>query len=159
VTVVVALGSNLGDRLAHLQLAVGSLPGVQAVSRVYETDPVGGPSGQPPYLNAVVLLDSDADARSAFAAGQEAERAAARVRDERWGPRTLDVDIISASSAIDEPELTVPHPRAAERAFVLLPWLDVEPDAVLGGRAVRDLVAQLDQSGVRVTDLELKVRS
>ncbi|MDQ1688517.1 MAG: 2-amino-4-hydroxy-6-hydroxymethyldihydropteridine diphosphokinase [Frankiaceae bacterium] len=154
-TVVVALGSNLGDRLGHLRLGVSHLPEVVAVSRVYETEPVGGPEGQPPYLNAVVLLADGVDARTAFTAGQAAERAAGRERVLRWGPRTLDVDVVSADGAVDDPDLTVPHPRAAERPFVLLPWLDVEPRAMLAGRSVRELVAALDCSGVRPTELML----
>ncbi|MDQ1687103.1 MAG: 2-amino-4-hydroxy-6-hydroxymethyldihydropteridine diphosphokinase, partial [Frankiaceae bacterium] len=109
-TVVVALGSNLGDRLGHLRLGVSHLPEVVAVSRVYETEPVGGPDGQPAYLNAVVLLADGVDVRTAFAAGQDAERAAGRERVVRWGPRTLDVDVVSADGAVDDPDLTVPHP-------------------------------------------------
>jgi len=156
VSVVVSLGSNLGDRLAHLQHGLRALPSVARVSPVYETAPVGGPP-QDLYLNAVVLLGDDVSPRAAFEAGQRAEASAARVRDERWGPRTLDVDVVAASVAVDEADLVVPHPRASERAFVLVPWLDVDPSAELNGVPVRELVARLDCSGVVRTDLVLEV--
>ncbi len=129
--VFVALGSNLGDRRAHLCAAVEGLPGVVAVSGVYETDPVGGPGGQPPYLNAVVELETDLSPRALLGIGQGLEAAAGRVRDTRWGPRTLDVDILLVGDlTVDEPDLTVPHPRLRERAFVLVPLHDVAPDLV-----------------------------
>lgn len=152
-TVVIALGSNLGDRLEHLRSALRLLPGVTAVSSVYETDPVGGPE-QPAYLNAVVMLDG-VSAREAFESGQRAEQDAGRVRTEHWGPRTLDVDVIAAPEPVAEPDLVVPHPHAAERAFVLVPWLELAPQAMLDGVPISELVAQLDVSGVRRTDLQL----
>ncbi len=124
----VALGSNLGDRRAHLRAAVEGLPGVVAVSGVYETDPVGGPGGQPPYLNAVVELETDLSPRALLDIGRRLEEAAGRVRAGRWGPRTLDVDILLVGDlSVDEPDLTVPHPRLRERAFVLVPLHDVAP--------------------------------
>jgi 2-amino-4-hydroxy-6-hydroxymethyldihydropteridine diphosphokinase len=153
---VVALGSNLGDRLANLRLALAHLPGLSAVSPVYESDPVGGPAGQPAYLNAVVVLEG-VTPRAALEAGRRAEEAAGRVRAERWGPRTLDVDVIAADDEVDEPDLTVPHPRAAERAFVLVPWADVEPDAALGGVRVGELASRSDHGGLRRTELVLEV--
>ena len=126
------IGSNLGDRLAYLQLAVDHLAGepgvrVTAVSPVYETDPVGGPV-QDDFLNAVVAVDTDLDPDALLAACAGAETAARRVRDVRWGPRTLDVDVlwIDGYSSAD-PVLTVPHPRMAERAFVLAPLHDLDP--------------------------------
>ena len=126
-----ALGSNLGDRRAHLRAAVAGLPGVVAVSPVYETEPVGGPSRQPPYLNAVVELDTDLGARELLEVGQALESAAGRVRAERWGPRTLDIDVLLlGDQAVDEPDLVVPHPRMRERAFVLVPLHDLAPDLV-----------------------------
>lgn len=146
-SVVVALGSNLGDRLAHLRGALTHLPGVLATSGVYETAPVGGPP-QPAYLNAVAVLVTD-DPREALTAGRRAEAAAGRVPAERWGPRTLDVDVVWAPEEVDEPDLVVPHPRAGERAFVLLPWLDVDPDARLRGVAVRELLERVGTGGVR----------
>ena len=129
------LGSNLGDRLAHLQLAVDHLASadgvrVTAVSPVYETDPVGGPA-QDDFLNAVVAVDTDLEPLALLAECAAAEAAAARVRDVRWGPRTLDVDVLwieGYESA--EPVLTVPHPRMAERAFVLAPLHDLDPALV-----------------------------
>jgi 2-amino-4-hydroxy-6-hydroxymethyldihydropteridine diphosphokinase len=128
------LGSNLGDRAATLQRAVDSLretAGIRvvAVSSVYETDPVGPP--QPDYLNAVVAVDSELDARGLLDLAQELERDAARARGERWGPRTLDVDVLLVGDAtVDEPDLVVPHPRMWERDFVLAPLADVAPDLV-----------------------------
>ena len=152
-TAALALGSNLGDRLAHLQAAVDLLCPL-AVSRVYETDPVGGPE-QDPYLNAVVLV-SAAPPLQLLRQAQAVERARDRVREVRWGPRTLDVDLLDvAGLRLDTPELTLPHPRAAERGFVLAPWLDVAPEAVVpGGGRVGDLLAGIraaDPHGVRLT--------
>jgi 2-amino-4-hydroxy-6-hydroxymethyldihydropteridine diphosphokinase len=124
------IGSNLGDRLGHLQAAVDGLAAadgivVAAVSAVYETEPVGGPA-QPDYLNAVVVVDTTLTPRGLLEAGQRLEEAAGRVRRERWGPRTLDVDLLAFGDLeIDEPDLQVPHPRWREREFVLAPLADV----------------------------------
>lgn len=127
----VALGSNLGDRRAHLRAAVAGLPGVVAVSGVYETEPVGGPAAQPPYLNAVVELETGLTPRQLLELGQALEAAAGRVRAARWGPRTLDVDVLLVGGlVVDEADLTVPHPRMRERAFVLVPLHDLAPDLV-----------------------------
>ena len=124
-----ALGSNLGDRWAHLRAAVDGLPDVVAVSDVYETDPVGGPAGQPPYLNAVVELDTDLSPRELLEVAGRLEAEAGRVRAVRWGPRTLDVDLLLVGDlVVDEPDLQVPHPRLRERAFVLVPLADLAPD-------------------------------
>jgi 2-amino-4-hydroxy-6-hydroxymethyldihydropteridine diphosphokinase len=148
------LGSNLGDRLANLQRAVDLLdatPGIRVVrtSRVYETAPVGPP--QPDYLNAVAEVRTALTARELLDACLEAERALGRVRAERWGPRTADIDVLTFGvEHFDEPGLTVPHPRMHERAFVLVPLLELEPDPPLpGGRSVRDLRSDLDLDGVR----------
>ena len=150
-TAVLAVGSNLGDRLASLRLAVDVLQPV-AVSGVWETAPVGGPD-QADYLNAVVLCELDAT--RAWERAQAAERAAGRVRDVRWGPRTLDVDVVCAPPPVPE-DLVVPHPRAHERAFVLAPWLEVDPDAELPGAGpVRSLLVAVGCGGVRRTDLVL----
>jgi len=149
--VVLSLGSNVGDRLGHLQGAVDALrPFLLAVSPVYETDPVG-PVPQADYLNAVVIAQDSGDAGGWLDRSQALERAAGRVRIQRWGPRTLDVDLIVVADLISaDAALTLPHPRAYERAFVLVPWLDIDPDAVLPGHgAVRDLVAGLDTSGIQ----------
>jgi 2-amino-4-hydroxy-6-hydroxymethyldihydropteridine diphosphokinase len=126
---LLALGSNLGDRRAHLRDAIAAMPDVVATSSVYETGPVGGPDGQGPYLNMVVRLDTGLDARSLLDLCARLEAAAERVRVERWGPRTLDVDIIWIDGVtVDEPDLVVPHPRMLERRFVQVPLLDVAPD-------------------------------
>ena len=161
--VVLALGSNLGDRQDILQGAVDAivgLPGVRvtAVSPVYETVPVGGPA-QPDYLNAVVLADAARPARELLDRLHEIEAAFDRVRLVRWGARTLDIDIIVFDSErSDDPELTLPHPRAHERAFVLAPWHDVDPDAALPGHGpVAELLAKADHSGLRLSDLSLVI--
>jgi 2-amino-4-hydroxy-6-hydroxymethyldihydropteridine diphosphokinase len=153
--VVLALGSNLGDRLAHLQEGLDVLaarPGLDclAVSPVYETVPVGGPA-QGDYLNAVVIAETALPASAILQRAQEAEAALHRVRAQRWGPRTLDVDVIAYGSQVsDDPELTLPHPRAHERAFVLAPWHDLEPDAQIPGRgAIADLLTRVGRAGVR----------
>jgi 2-amino-4-hydroxy-6-hydroxymethyldihydropteridine diphosphokinase len=167
--VVLSIGSNLGDRLARLQSVVDGLAGaVRAVSPVYETDPWGGVE-QGAFLNAVVLADDPAlDARRWLRRAQELEQEADRVRDERWGPRTLDVDILSCTDAgreviCGDEDLTLPHPLAHQRAFVLVPWLAVDPHATLTvageARPVEDLLAGLDPAdldGVRLTDLALR---
>ena len=148
---VLSIGSNLGDRLAHLQGAVDMLrPWLRAVSPVFETAP-WGPVEQDDYLNAVLLVaDEAATPRDWLARAHAAEQAAGRTRDLRWGPRTLDVDVVAVDDvASDDPELTLPHPRAAERAFVLVPWLAVDPDAALAGRPVRDLLAGVSDDDVR----------
>ena len=130
----VGIGSNLGDRLAHLRAAVHGLGAatsvsVVAVSAVYETAPVGGPP-QPDYLNAVVALDTTLSPRGLLELAQALERDAHRVRGERFGPRTLDVDVLLVGEErVDEHDLEVPHPRLYERGFVLAPLRDLDPDA------------------------------
>jgi 2-amino-4-hydroxy-6-hydroxymethyldihydropteridine diphosphokinase len=127
------LGSNLGDRRAYLRAAVERLPDIVAVSPLYETDPVGGPPGQGAYLNGVVELWTSRTPRELLAAAQAAEAAAGRVRDERWGPRTLDVDVLLVGDdAVVEDDLVVPHPRMWGRGFVLVPLGDLAPELVLG---------------------------
>ena len=128
-----ALGSNLGDRRAHLAAAVARIPDVVAVSQLYETDPVGGPPGQGAYLNCVVELRTTRTPRELLAEAQAAEAAARRVRVERWGPRTLDVDVLLVGEEkVEEPDLVVPHPRMWERGFVLVPLADLAPELVIG---------------------------
>lgn len=147
---VLSVGSNLGDRLAYLRSALDRVrPCVDAVSPVYETRP-WGPVSQPDYLNAVILASDDtADPPVWLARAHAAEDAAGRVRDQRWGPRTLDVDVIAVDDIeLNDPDLTLPHPLAAERAFVLVPWLAVDPEARLSGGSVADLVAQLPPSEI-----------
>lgn len=129
-----AIGSNLGDRAAHLRGAVAGMRAadrVVAVSPVYETAPVGGPGGQGAYLNAVLELDTERSPRELLALCQRLEAEAGRVRGERWGPRTLDVDVLLvADLQVDEPDLVVPHPRMWERRFVLAPLADLAPELV-----------------------------
>ena len=133
------LGANLGDRRATLRAAVAALGDVVAVSPVYETDPVGGPPGQPAYLNLVVELDTDRSPRELLEEARRLEAAAGRVREERWGPRTLDVDVLLVGDlVVDEPDLVVPHPGMAERAFVLVPLADLAPELVPERREARD---------------------
>lgn len=123
------LGSNLGDRWGHLRGAVAALPDVIAASPVYETAPVGGPEGQDPYLNAVVELRTARTARQLLDAAHAAESRAQRVRAERWGPRTLDVDVLLVGDeVVVEPGLVVPHARMWERGFVLVPLADLAPE-------------------------------
>ncbi len=144
-TAVLSLGSNLGDRRAHLRSALGLLRPT-AVSSVWETAPVGGRE-QDDFLNLVAFVD--ADAGQAWELAQQAEREAGRVREVRWGPRTLDVDVVLALPPVP-PGLVVPHPRAHARAFVLAPWLEIDPQATLPGRgSVAALLAAVGTQGVR----------
>jgi 2-amino-4-hydroxy-6-hydroxymethyldihydropteridine diphosphokinase len=152
---VLSIGANLGDRLGTLQgcvQAIARLPDtdVLATSPVYQTAPVGGPP-QPDYLNAVLLIRTGLPPRDLLAAISGIEADFGRVRAERFGPRTLDVDIIDyAGQVSDDPALTLPHPRAHERAFVLAPWHDLDPGAELPGYGqVAGLLAGLDQAGVQ----------
>lgn len=145
VTAVLGLGANLGDRLATLQRAVDLLAaeGVRTVasSRVWETAPVGGPPGQPGFLNAVVRAETELDSHGLLRAANRVEAALGREREVRWGPRTIDVDILLIGDlTLDDDDLTIPHPRMTVRAFALLPLLDLDPDPILPG-------------GVRVLDL------
>ncbi|MEU4444980.1 2-amino-4-hydroxy-6-hydroxymethyldihydropteridine diphosphokinase [Actinosynnema sp. NPDC050801] len=155
---VLSLGSNLGDRLGHLRLAVAGFADVLvAASPVYETAP-WGVTDQDDFLNAVLVVSGDVDEWGWLRRGQALEQAAGRVRERRWGPRTLDVDVVTVDGVrSSDPELLLPHPGAHDRASVLVPWLDVEPDPVVPGHGpVRDLLADLDVSGVtRRDDLRL----
>jgi 2-amino-4-hydroxy-6-hydroxymethyldihydropteridine diphosphokinase len=155
VAVVLALGSNLGDRLDILQGGVDAIAGipevqVMTVSPVYETMPVGGPP-QPDYLNAVVLARTTLPSGVLLDRLHEVEAAFDRVREVRWGPRTLDIDIVSVEGErSDDPVLTLPHPRAHERAFVLAPWHDADPEAELPGHgSVAELLASVGTGGIR----------
>lgn len=168
-SVVLSVGSNLGDRMARLQSVVDGLgDAVVATSPVYQTDAWGGVE-QEPFLNAVVLADDPAlDAHDWLLRAHELENAAHRVRDQRWGPRTLDVDLVSCRGpegevTVHDDVLTLPHPYAHVRAFVLVPWLAVDPDASLtvDGRvtAVAHLLGAIDpaeRSGVRLTEPVLR---
>ena len=152
---VLSLGSNLGDRMGHLQGALDLLAervDVIAISGIYETSPVGGPE-QDDFLNAVIIVETTLAPHELLALCQQVEADRNRVREVRWGPRTLDVDIIAMDDTVlGDPALTLPHPRAHERAFVCVPWLDVDADAALPQGRIADL--GLDPRGVnRRTDL------
>src|SRR3954451_8035983 len=157
---VLALGSNLGERMASLQGALNALADtpdvwITAVSPVYETDPVSSPPAAKTFLNAVVLIDTTLAASRLMDRALAIEDAYERERGEvPNSPRTLDVDLIVVGDRrSDEPSLRLPHPRAAERAFVLRPWLDVEPDAEFPDRgAVAALLEETDQSGMKLRD-------
>src|ERR1700761_449993 len=173
--VVLSIGSNIGDRLSRLQSVLDRLGGsVQAASPVYETAAWGGVE-QGPFLNAVLIADdATLDGHGWLRRAQEMEEAAHRVRGQRWGPRTLDVDLVcchETSPAGDteimslDDGLTLPHPLAHLRAFVMIPWLDVEPDSVLtvagGKRPAAKLLAELDpadRASVQLTGLVLTPR-
>ena len=174
--VVLSIGSNIGDRLARLQSVVDGLePSVVSISPVFETD-AGGGVEQGAFLNAVVIADDpELDARGWLLRGQQLERDNQRVRERKWGPRTLDVDVVSCRESgedgedgevvSDDPVLTLPHPLAHQRAFVLIPWLAAEPGALLlldgRRRPVSELIEALDpaeRGGVRRTGLTLRRR-
>ncbi|WP_024800926.1 2-amino-4-hydroxy-6-hydroxymethyldihydropteridine diphosphokinase [Nocardia sp. BMG51109] len=170
---VLSIGSNMGDRRAHLRSVVDAFaPHLVAVSSVYETAP-WGPVPQEPYLNAILLVDDPvASPWDWLRRGRDLERAADRVREVRWGARTLDVDVIRCEERrtdgahpvrSTDPELTLPHPQAHHRAFVLVPWLEADPGAVLEvseePRPVRELLAALhpaERAGVHRTELTLR---
>ncbi|MEU3555244.1 2-amino-4-hydroxy-6-hydroxymethyldihydropteridine diphosphokinase [Streptomyces fragilis] len=163
---VLSLGSNLGNRVENLQGAVDALedtPGirVKAVSPVYRTEPWGvEPGSQPAYLNAVVVLRTTLPPSALLERAQAVEEAFHRTRSERWAARTLDVDIVTYEGRVsDDPVLTLPHPRAHERAFVLAPWLDIDEAAEIPGRGpVADLLAATTLEGVeRREDVELRL--
>lgn len=151
--VVLSAGSNIGDTRAHLRAVVEAVgPDLLAASAVYATPPWGGVE-QDDFANITLIAQGERTPREWLEFCWELERAADRVREVRWGPRTLDVDVVSAE--VDgvvvisvDPELTLPHPRAAQRAFVLVPWLEIDAEAVLwtpaGERSVADLIAELD---------------
>ncbi len=161
---VLSLGANLGDRAGALRTAIGALAGDGLVARstLYETPP-WGPVEQPPYLNAVVVVRGDRDAAGWLARAHELEQAAGRTREVRFGPRTLDVDVIDVRTddgdpvMSADPDLTLPHPRAHLRAFVLRPWLDIQPYAELTGHGrlfdlVRTGPVAADLAGLRARD-------
>ncbi|GLP79172.1 2-amino-4-hydroxy-6-hydroxymethyldihydropteridine diphosphokinase [Mycobacterium antarcticum] len=163
--IVLSIGSNVGDRLAHLQSVVDGLgSAIRGVSPVYETDAWGGIE-QGAFLNAVLIAeDPSLGCRDWLRRGRELEQAAQRTRDQHWGPRTLDVDLVSCHDGPDEvssrdEELTLPHPYAHQRAFVLTPWLALDPAATLTVNGTPLPVAQLlagldatERDGVRLAD-------
>lgn len=160
----IGIGSNMGDRLSFLQGAIDALNSatatqVHSVSPVFETDPVGGPD-QADYLNAVVVIKTVLSPQQLLEVTQQIEADANRERNERWGPRTLDVDILAMDQElIDSEKLILPHPRAHERAFVLVPWETLDPDFQIAGHGtVSELLSEVDSSGVRSRpDLKLEV--
>ncbi len=161
--VVVALGANLGDPFPTLGRALSLLAAHEewrllAVSSVYVTDPVGGPPGQPDYLNAVAIAEVPFSAQTLLGLFHVVEAACGRVRENRWEARTLDLDLISYGDLVmDSPGLTLPHPRAHERSFVVQPWLEIDPHAALPGigRIDRLAAAQPDSAVRRRDDLVL----
>jgi 2-amino-4-hydroxy-6-hydroxymethyldihydropteridine diphosphokinase len=163
--VALGLGANLGDRVAALQGALDVLAPVLAniaVSSVYDTAPVGGVE-QPDYANAVVVGDTDLEPEALLRLAHGAESSWQRTREVRWGPRTLDVDVLVVGDLVSEdPDLTLPHPRARERAFVLVPWAEADPGATLpDGTRVADLAAALGpaEGVLRRDDVRLVVAS
>lgn len=162
---VIALGSNLGDRLANLQGAVSALEDtpevtIVSVSSVYETDPVDAPTGSPAFLNAVVLIDTTLTVHTLLDRALALEDAFGRQRDltEKNAPRTLDVDLIVVGDRVcDDDQLKLPHPHAHDRAFVLVPWLEVDVEGEIPGHGfVADLIGSVDTKGVtQREDLEI----
>ncbi len=159
---VLSIGANLGDARAALRTVADEFAGETiARSAVFATPPWGGVE-QGDFLNAVLIVEVDQSPRELLRRGQALENAAGRVREVHWGPRTLDVDVVqvlslgdgsaadsdAAEITSDDPVLTLPHPFAHERAFVLVPWLDADPDAELGGIRVAGIVAKLDPDEV-----------
>ncbi len=150
-TSILAIGSNLGDRHAHMHHALSRIRNLSAISldtasTLYETAPVGGPDDQGAYLNAAVLVQTELSALDLLAAVRAIEAERQRERVIRWGPRTLDIDVLTFGDAIrDDPVLTLPHPRMHERRFVMVPVCDVAPDTIHPrlGRTMRDLLAYL----------------
>lgn len=163
-TAVFSIGSNLGDRLEYLQSAVDALRAtpdliVVDVSPVYETEPVGGPADSPDFLNLIVVAETTVPPRVLLDRAQAIELAHDRTRSVPNAPRTLDVDVIVVGNTeMTNDALTLPHPRAHERAFVLVPWHDADPNGTIPGRGrIADLLAGMDVSGVRRRDdLELE---
>ena len=160
---VLSLGSNLGDRHGKLQGAVSALEDtpevtVVAISSVYETDPVDAPEGSGKFLNAVVLIDTTLTVHTLLDRALAIEDAFGRERSEPGAPRTLDVDLIVVGPRVaDDESLKLPHPRAHERGFVLIPWLEIDPEGEIPGRGfVADLLEGVDTSGVhKREDLEI----
>ena len=141
----VGLGSNLGDREATIRAALAALPGVFAVSELRETDPVGV-TEQPAFLNGAVALETELSPREHLESLLAVERELGRERRERWGPRTIDLDLLLyGTETVDEPGLTIPHPRLHERRFALEPLAELDPELLVPGHGrVRDLLAELD---------------
>ena len=159
---VIALGANLGDPIAALQGATDALNAdprteVIAASHVYESEPVGGIE-QPVFCNAVVIVRTDREPLDLLALAHRIEQEWHRTREVRWGPRTLDIDLIDIDGvASDDPALTLPHPRAHERGFVIVPWREIEPEGALTGHGPINALP-VDTAGVRATDHRLSIQ-
>jgi len=156
---LIAVGSNLGERLQRLQGGVAAIEDtpevtIVAISSVYETAPVDAPDGSPNYLNAVVLIDTTLTVHQLLDRALAIEDAFGRDRSVKNAPRTLDVDLIVVGQRVcDDDRLTLPHPRAHDRAFVLVPWLEVDPEGEIPGHGfVADLLTGVDKRGVRKRD-------
>jgi 2-amino-4-hydroxy-6-hydroxymethyldihydropteridine diphosphokinase len=153
---LIAFGGNVGDARATIDRAIGTFCDGQHVkllkrSSDYETPP-WGVEDQPPFVNACIVVETDLPPRELLARGQMVERLHGRdrARETRWGPRTLDIDVIDyGGETVDEPDLTLPHPRALERAFVLVPLAEIVPEWRIGGDSVRDALARLNAGGIR----------
>jgi 2-amino-4-hydroxy-6-hydroxymethyldihydropteridine diphosphokinase len=162
---VLSLGSNVGDRAANLQGAIDTLADtpevhVVTVSSVYETEPVDAPPGSPNFFNAILLIDTTLSVAMLLDRAHAVEAAFGREYGERNAPRTLDVDLIVVGDRLsDSDELILPHPRAHERAFVLVPWQEIDEQAQIPGRGkIADLLSGIDARGVsRLDDVELEV--
>lgn len=160
-----ALGANLGDRLATMQRAVDALQATAGIrvlrsARVYETEPVGGPEGQPAFLDTVLAVETDLSPSELLASCLSIEDRLGRVRAERWGPRSIDIDVLTfGDRTVDEPDLQIPHPRMHERMFVLAPLLELDADPMLpGGRKAQTMrLSVLDPFGVRPVAPPLRV--
>jgi 2-amino-4-hydroxy-6-hydroxymethyldihydropteridine diphosphokinase len=162
-TAVLGLGANLGNPASALQGAIDALaaaPGIDVtkVSPCYRTAPIGGPD-QPDFLNIIVLIDTELDPGALLEQTMQIEAKWHRERIERWGPRTLDIDVITFDNLLsDDVRLTLPHPRAHERGFVMVPWSDVDPNAQIPGHgAVTHLLRNVDQAGIERTEIVLTV--
>ena len=152
--VAFSLGSNLGDRFTNLERAVKIIKGETCIfnvelSKIYETKPVGGPE-QDDFLNAVLVADTSLSPLELLELAQAIELDANRVRETHWGPRSIDVDILALDQVVlDGINLTIPHPRLSERAFVLVPWNDIDPDFFVPGLgSVSDLLSRVDVTGI-----------
>ncbi|HEY2043871.1 MAG TPA: 2-amino-4-hydroxy-6-hydroxymethyldihydropteridine diphosphokinase [Jatrophihabitans sp.] len=161
---VLSIGSNLDDRVAHLRSVVEGLsPYLVGVSAVFQTPPWGGVEQQEFYNAILIVDDPEANAADWLRRGQECEQRAGRTREVHWGPRTLDVDVLTVDDVISEdPALTLPHPRLAERAFVLVPWWSLDPEAMVPGRgSVLELMQALPPGEVDAVQplLGLELRS
>lgn len=161
-----SIGSNLGNRFEYLQTAVDRLAKSPKISKIipsaiYETKPFGGPE-QDDFLNAVLEVETELTSSELLMLAQQLESEAGRIRDIRWGPRTLDVDILSYDNVVSsDPELTLPHPRIQERAFVIIPWFEIAPEYLIPGLGkLADLFNEIEKSEVQLNrEMKLEVNT